>query len=218
MNKPKRFIAVCTTAIISLQAASEGGVVAALAFTDLSDDVFTVTLSGSATMGSSPSLDAWDYGEFEQFEWRAMSRDAGVNLFTTGGDARNVEVSNSTARASVGSEFVTVSHLDLGTFGSTRNDFGFSFDGNPAFSAGDVVEFSGSFDFSIDGVTAADFNEGTWSEDDGIYWTNDFVSNDQGLQLSISQVPEPSNFALIFALISLAWVGGKRTRPQKSVG
>lgn len=111
-----------------------------ITFVDPSDTIFTATLSGSATMNSSPLLDEWDFDSSERGGWRTLNRDSGVNLLDGSRDSfLNNTVSNSTARALVGSDFVTVTHVDFfsRTF-DNPNDFGFNFDSNPNFSSGDT--------------------------------------------------------------------------------
>jgi hypothetical protein len=182
------------------------GIVVDIVYNDPSDTVLTATISGSGTLISSPNLNEWAVPE-EEFEWRLLDRNSGVNILATGGSFRNNPVTNSSAIASNGTTSITVTEIDFFSRSSdNRNDFGFSFDQEPSFSGGDVITFSGSFDFTLSGKTAADFSVGTWTADfnDGIYWTNDFI--DSNLTLTVSQVPEPSTYAAIAGIFAVAWI------------
>lgn len=184
------------------------GVTVDITFTDPSDTVLTATISGQSTIVASPSLTKWEYEAGRNLDWRDMNRDSDVNILPGGGDIREIVVTNSSAIVSNGINSATVTHVDFYS-GGTRNDFGFNFDQNPSFSGGDVVTFSGSFDFALPGKTAADFSIGTWTENRGVHWQYD-LTDFGNLTLTVSQVPEPSTYAAIAGIFVAGWVFMRR--------
>lgn len=191
------------------------GIVVDITFANPTATVFTATISGSATLVASPALNEWADVEFQNFEWRNMSRDSGVNIIAN--SAFNyypsVPVSNSTAIASTASDSIAITAVDLFSWNNNnRNDFGFHFNRNPSFAPGQTVNFSGSFDFSLGALTAAEFSSGTWSSAFGIWWVSDLIPEDQGLTLNISPVPEPSTCVMAGFGLTCAALGAWHRR------